>query len=63
MSDITMCSNENCDVKETCKRHNDIVNKLYQSCADFGKHCNIENGYDFKEELEINKKKRMWEGR
>lgn len=61
MSDITMCSNEKCTIKETCKRHTTSINEFYQSWSNFKIVCNEDNNYDFKIDIELNKKKRIWE--
>ena len=61
MSDITMCSSENCVMKEDCKRHTATVNKQWQSWCDFSVNCNESNDYDFKEDN--SNVKAMWERR
>lgn len=46
MPDITMCSNENCQMKNSCLRHTAPPDK-YQSWSDFGGFCNEGTNYSY----------------
>lgn len=44
MTDITMCSSENCPIRKDCYRHEAKPDRL-QSYSNFGYTCNVDNGF------------------
>lgn len=45
MTDITMCSSENCPMKNKCYRYESKPNKI-QSYSNYEYTCNEESGFD-----------------
>lgn len=58
MSDITMCSNEHCPMKDKCYRASAKPNKFAQSWSNFEYTCNENSGYeDFMLDKRMEKRK------